>query len=93
MNNSTNNGGNMPNIPDDKMNMLISMVSRKMGVAPDTLKQKLENGSFDNILNQLKPEEAEKLNTIANNPNLLNTVLSTPSAKKNLDQIIKGSGK
>lgn len=93
MNNNTNNGGNMPNIPDDKMNMLISMVSRKMGVAPDTLKQKLENGSFDNILNQLKPEEAEKLNTIANNPNLLNTVLSTPAAKKNLDQIIKGSGK
>lgn len=77
-------------ISDDKLNLLINIVSKKMGMSPNTLRSKLEDGSFDNVVKNLSAENAKKLENVVNNPSMIDKIITSPEARNNLSSIING---
>lgn len=84
---------NKQGFPDQKMNVLINLVSKKMGMQPDVLRAKLEDGSFDNMLKGLSEADTKKLSGIAEDPNKLDALLRDPKNKQMLSGILKNNQK
>lgn len=82
---------NKGEISEDKLNLLIGIVSKKMGMSPNMLRSKLEDGSFDNVVKNLSESDAKKLENIVSNPKLVENILTSPEARNNLGQIIQNS--
>lgn len=70
----------MAEINPTKMNELLAVVSRKLGVPQEQLKRELEAGRFDSALNSMKPSDAATFNQILNNPQMLEKFMNTPQA-------------
>ena len=62
------------------MNELIGIVSKKLGISPETLKNELESGKFDSAIKGMKPADAAVFNQMLNNPAMLEKFMSTPQA-------------
>ncbi len=81
-----------PEFSEQKINMLLNIASKKMGMSPAALRAKLEDGTFDNIVKGLSEADAKKLSGIANDPNKVNAILSNPeNAKKFSDMLGKNN--
>jgi hypothetical protein len=78
---------------DQKVNMLLNIVSKKMGVSPEVLRKKLEDGSFDNIVKGLSESDVKKLSSLANDPNKVNSILSKPENAQKLNEILGNNNK
>ncbi|SDM78014.1 hypothetical protein [Acetanaerobacterium elongatum] len=82
---------NKGEISEDKLNLLINIVSKKMGMSPNMLRSKLEDGSFDNVVKNLSENDAKKLENLVSNPKLVDNILTSPEARNNLNQIIQNT--
>lgn len=82
---------NKGEISEDKLNLLINIVSKKMGMSPNMLRSKLEDGSFDNVVKNLSENDAKKLENLVSNPKLVDNILTSPEARSNLNQIIQNT--
>ena len=78
MNNSSKNSGK---IDPDKLSGLLNVVSKKIGVPAATLRSELEAGKFDSALSAMSGSDAAKFRQAVNNPQLVETMMSTPQAK------------
>ncbi len=83
---------NKQELSQEKFNQLLGLVSKKMGVAPDVLKAKLESGSFDNLIKGMKEEDAKKFCKMAEDPSAINSLLKNPDAVKNLSGMLGKNG-
>ncbi len=77
-------------VSDDKLNLLINIVSKKMGMSPNTLRSKLEDGSFDNVVKNLSTEDAKKLENVVSNPSMVEKIITSPEVRNNISTIING---
>lgn len=72
---------NKNNIDPKNIGGLLEVVSKKIGVSPDKLKQELEAGKFDSALNAMSKSDAAKFQQAINNPKIVEKLMSTPQAK------------
>lgn len=63
------------------LNELLDVVSGKLGVPKEQLRNELENGKFDSALKNMKPADEAMFNKIVNNPQMLEQFMSSPQAK------------
>ncbi len=63
------------------LNGLLQVVSQKLGMPPEQLKQELEQGRFDNALKNMNSADAAKFNQAIQNPKMVEKLMSTPQAK------------
>lgn len=71
---------------NDKINpknldAMLKIVGQKLNMDPNSLKKQLEQGKFDNALNNMNPNEAAKLKQVMNNPKLAEQIMSSEQAK------------
>ena len=76
------------NLNEMKKNALLQMVSKKLGADPVQLKEKLESGEVEDIVNNLTPGQKEQLNALLQNPQAISALLGSDQMQK----IIKGLG-
>ena len=70
------------NISDEKLNLLLQMAGQKLGQNPKELKEKLQsNGGLDSLVNGLDPKAASQINTLLQNPKMLEAMLGNEKVK------------
>ncbi|MCM1330745.1 MAG: hypothetical protein NC253_15090 [Ruminococcus sp.] len=77
------------NATPQQMEKLLKIVSSKLGVSAESLKNDLERGKFDNALKNMKPNEAATFNQMVNNPQMLEKFMSTPQAQALYNKLTK----
>ena len=76
------------NLSEMKKNALLQMASKKLGADPAQLKEKLESGEVEDIVNGLTPEQKEQLNNLLQNPQALSALLGS----EQMQNLIKSLG-
>ncbi len=71
----------MTNIDPKKADELLKTVSKKLNIPPEKLKKQLEEGKFDEALNNMDKSQSQKFNMILNNPKLMEKFMSAPQAQ------------
>ena len=69
------------NLNPKSLDALLGVVSAKLGVKPNDLKQQLENGKFDNALKNMNPSDSAKFQQVLQNPKLMEQFMSAPQAQ------------
>ena len=65
------------NINEMKKNALLQMAGKKLGRDPGEIKEKLESGQVQDIVNGLSDEQKQKLNNVLQNPQALSNLLGS----------------
>jgi len=60
------------------MEKMLGIASRNLGVTPESLKEMLGKGDLNAIMAKMKPEEAEKLKSAMNNPDVKKNLMDSP---------------
>ena len=69
------------NFDENKVNVLLGAVSKKIGVSSDQLRKELTEGKFDSALASMNKNDASKLQRVMNDPKLIEKMMSTPQAQ------------
>ena len=72
---------NKNNIDKNKLNGLLGVVSKKIGVSPEKLKSELEAGKFDSAMAAMSKNDADKFQQALKNPKMVDMLIRTPQAK------------
>ena len=78
------------NMNPKQMEQLIGIVSAKLGVSSESLKNDLEQGKFDSALKNMKPNEAATFNKMVSNPKILEQFMTTPQAQALYNKLTGG---
>ena len=65
------------NLNEMKKNALLQMAGKQLGKDPSELKQKLESGQVQDVVNGLSDEQKQKLSSVLQNPQQLNAILGS----------------
>ncbi|WP_312643209.1 hypothetical protein [Hydrogenoanaerobacterium sp.] len=76
-----NNSG-MPNISNAQIDLMLNMVSQKMGVTPDQLKAQLQGGDLPQGLN------AGNVKQVLNDPQKLESLLNSDKIKQVMQDLM-----
>lgn len=79
-----------PKINPNNLEALLKVVSNKINVPADVLRQQLERGQFDEVLNNMNNDEASKFKQVMNNPKLAEKIMTTPQAQELYRKITGG---
>jgi len=60
-----------------KKNALLQMAGKQLGKDPAELKQKLESGQVQDVVNSLSDEQKQKLQSVLQNPQQLSALLGS----------------
>lgn len=71
----------MERINSEKADGLLKVLSKKLNVPPEELKNQLEAGKFDAALNNMSKGDAAKFNQVLKNPQMVEKIISTPQAQ------------
>ncbi|MEM1486303.1 hypothetical protein V6615_15790 [Oscillospiraceae bacterium PP1C4] len=74
------------NLSQSQLNALINLAGKKMGTNPDKLREQMQNGEMNDVLNKLSPAQRAQMNNLMNNPQAVEQFLSNP----NLQALLKG---
>ncbi|WP_295074972.1 hypothetical protein [Ruminococcus sp.] len=77
-------------IDKSKINGLLSVISKKIGVPPEKLKTELEEGKFDSALNAMNKNDAARFQQAVNNPKIVEKMMSSPQAKALYEKLSGG---
>lgn len=69
---------------------MLKKASQKFGTKPEELKNAAKNGNINNLLNNLGPEQSEKVKQILSDKKAASKLLSTPKAKELLKKFLGG---
>lgn len=67
---------------NSSMEKMIELASKKLGISAEKLKNSLETGNVDDMLVNMKKEDADKLKSVMNSPKLKEKMLNSPEAAK-----------
>jgi hypothetical protein len=76
------NSGKLPNISEDKKNELIKLASQKLGKSEGELRDILEGGKVDKIMDKMSEDQKNNINKLLNDPKKLEQTMSSPMVKK-----------
>ena len=76
-------------INKDAINDMLDSMSGQLGGNSGKLKDAVNNGSFDKVLNNLKPADAQKLQSLLSNKEETERLLQTPQAQMLLKKLLK----
>lgn len=65
---------------NSNMEKMIELASKKLGVSSEKLKKSLEKGNMEDMLSEMRKEDADKLKSIMNNPSVKDKLMSSPEA-------------
>ena len=80
----------MSNNSNENLNNLINQASKHLGVDPSKLKESAKSGNVSDVLKNLDPKDAKKIQNVVSDKNAANKLLSTPQAKALLKKILGG---
>ena len=72
---------NINEINPSKLEALLTIVGKKLGMSPEQLKSEIQQGKFDNALKSMRPQDAAAFNQFINNPAMVEKFLNTPQAQ------------
>lgn len=75
------NLNNLNNLPPQTLQVLLNAASKKLGTTPDTLREQLQNGTFDKALAGMPKNEAAMLTQALSNKETCEKILSSPQAQ------------
>ena len=67
---------------NSSMEKMIELASKKLGISAEKLKSSLETGNVDDMLVNMRKEDADKLKSVMNSPKLKEKMLNSPEAAK-----------
>lgn len=65
---------------NSSMEKMIEIASKKLGISGEKLKRSLETGNVEDMLGNMRKEDAEKLKSVMNNPSVKEKLLNSPEA-------------
>lgn len=74
------------NLSSDQMNNLIAMAGKKMGKDPDKLKEQMESGGMDDLLNSLPAQKQTQIRELMQNPQAVEQFMQNPKVQ----QLLRG---
>ncbi len=69
--------GNNFNISPDQMDSLMQMASQKMGTDPQKLKEQMQSGNIDGLMQNLTPGQQAQMN----NPAAIEKLIASPKVQ------------
>jgi hypothetical protein len=72
---------NNNNLNSKNVDALVGIVSKKLGMQPDVLKQQLQQGKFDAALQNMNAADAAKFQQVLKNPKIAEQIMSTSQAQ------------
>ena len=78
----------MSNENNPNFENLLKSVSNKLGKSPEELKKASETGNIENLLGNLRPNDAQKIQKILSDKNAANKILSTPQAQSLIKKLL-----
>ena len=78
----------MSNENNQNFENLLKSVSDKLGKSPEELKKASETGNIENLLGNLRPNDAQKIQKILSDKNAANKILSTPHAQSLIKKLL-----
>lgn len=73
---------------NEKMNKMIDMISQKMGADSNQMRNAINSGSLENVLNSLGPAEAQKLQQVLSDKTQTERLLKTEQAQQLLKKLL-----
>jgi hypothetical protein len=64
-----------------RLEALLEVVGKKLGIPPEQLERELKQGKYDRALAGMDAAAAEKFRQAVQNPQLVDKLMSTPQAK------------
>ncbi len=64
-----------------RLQELLQVVGKKLGIPPQQLEAELKQGKFDRALSGMDAASSEKFRQAVQNPQLVDKLMSTPQAK------------
>ncbi len=64
-----------------QLQAMLNVVSSKLGIPAETLRQELEAGKFDRAIAGMSPQNAAKFKQVLANPEKLNQMMNSKQAK------------
>lgn len=80
---------NFDKIAPEKVDELIDLVSTKTGASKENLKNIVQSGQIEKLVNNLKPNQASRLQAILSDKKAAEELLSTPQAQQLLKKILQ----
>lgn len=78
----------MSNENNPNFENLLKSVSDKLGKSTEELKKASETGNIENLLGNLRPNDAQKIQKILSDKNAANKILSTPQAQSLIKKLL-----
>ncbi len=69
------------NRKEQEIQSLLNSLSKKLGKSPDTLKQNVQSGNIDSLMDNLDKKQAEKIRSILNDEEKTKQLLNNPEVK------------
>lgn len=79
-----------PSIPPEKMEELIGTASKKLGAQPEQIKQALNQGNAQQLIDKLSPEQKQQFQALLSDREAAERFLSSPQAKMLLQKLMRG---
>ncbi len=70
------------NMNQKGMDILLNMVSKKVGSSPEELKSNIQQGNFNQLTQGMSQEESQKLMQALSNKEMTEKILSSPEAQE-----------
>lgn len=77
----------MPN--NEQLENLLNTLSARLGTSPSSLKDAAQKKDFSNVLTNLNPQDAQKLQRVLSDKDAASKILSTPQAQQLLKNLMK----
>ena len=73
---------------NNEFDNIINTISKKLGAEPDKLKEAAQKGNVNEVIKNLKPQDAEKIQKILSDKDATKKLLSTPKAQQLLKKFM-----
>ena len=80
----------MAQINPEKLSQMLGMLSGKTGVDGEKIQSAVRSGSMDDILKNLKPADAQKLQRVLSDKASAERLLKTEQAQQLLKKLLEG---
>lgn len=80
---------NNKNLSQEQVNKLLDMASKTIGTQPSKLRSQLENGSIENVIKGLDPNQAKQLKNALSNPFIAQKLLNSKKAQQIINNLSK----
>lgn len=76
-------------LPPSKMDGLLEMVGKKLGVSPEQLRSDLESGKLEQAMQNLPKKEAANVQNLLKDQKKVEQLMNTPQAKALYEKLMR----